>query len=71
MRTFVAAAVVLCLAGPASAYDLQTKDGQALCDTLREFEELTIAINMNDDRAIVEMGGRHDHLYRHHGTGSR
>jgi hypothetical protein len=62
MRAFVAAAVMLCLSGPSSAYDMQTKTGQAVCDTLLEFEELTIAISMNDDDSIVEMGDKGCHL---------
>src|SRR6516225_1690953 len=57
MRATVgAAALMLCLSGPVSAFDLQTKNGQAVCDTLRAFVELTIAIAMNDDRYIEEMG---------------
>jgi hypothetical protein len=51
----VAAALLLFLAGPSSAFDLQTKRGQVICDTLRAFEELTIAISVKDDQAIDEM----------------
>lgn len=69
MRAFVvAAALVLCLSGPSAAYDLQTRNGQAICDTLRAFEELTIAINMDDDRFIAEMGEKGCHMAE---TGSR
>ena len=63
MRALIsAAAVVACLSSPCSAYDLQTKNGQVVCDTLLSFEELTIAIGMNDDESITEMGNRGCHL---------
>jgi hypothetical protein len=59
MRAIVfAAAFLSCLSGPSFAYDLVTKRGQAICDTLLQFEELSIAIAMEDDHAIEEMGGR-------------
>jgi hypothetical protein len=54
----LAAAFLLYLVGPSSAFDLLTKRGQVICDTLRAFEELTIAISMKDDEAIVEMSQR-------------
>lgn len=55
MRAVVsAAALLLYLAGPSAAFDLQTKRGQVVCDTLRAFEELTIAISLQDDPAIEE-----------------
>lgn len=60
--TVAAAALLLSLSGPVFAYDLQTKNGQAVCDTLPGFEELTIAINMNDDRSIEEMGNKGCHM---------
>ena len=60
--TIVAAALVWCLLAPASAYDLQTKSGQAVCDTLHAFEELTIAINIDDDQFIQEMGNNGCHI---------
>ena len=63
MRTpGVAAALVLGLTWPSFAYDLQTKNGQVICDTLPAFEELTIAIGMNDDEFIAAMGGKGCHL---------
>jgi hypothetical protein len=54
----VAAALLLSLAGPSSAFDLQTKRGQVICDTMRAFEELTIAISLQDDEAIADMSRR-------------
>ena len=63
MRAIVIASAFLgCLVGPSSAYDLQTKKGQAICDTLIAFEELSIAIAVDDDRAIEEMGSKGCHL---------
>jgi hypothetical protein len=63
MRAIVlAAAFLACLSDPGSAYDLQTKNGQAVCDTLLAFEELTIAIGMQDDGAIEEMAHKGCHL---------
>src|ERR1700680_3004523 len=63
MRAIVIAAAVLgCLCGPSSAYDFETKKGQAVCDTLAQFEELSIAIGMADDRYIEEMGSKGCHL---------
>ena len=60
--TVIAAALVTCLPAPVTAYDLQTKNGQAVCDTLREFEELTIAINIDDDRFLDDMANTGCHL---------
>jgi hypothetical protein len=63
MRAIVFAAAFLgCLSGPCSAFDLETKRGQAICDTLLAFEELSIAIAVEDDRAISEMGNKGCHL---------
>jgi hypothetical protein len=63
MRAIVLAAAFLAyLSGPGFAFDLVTKNGQAVCDTLLAFEELTIAIGMRDDGAIEEMGNRGCHL---------
>ena len=63
MRAIViAAAVLACLCGPSSAYDFETRKGQAVCDTLAEFEELSIAIGMQDDRYIEEMGNKGCHF---------
>jgi hypothetical protein len=63
MRAIVFAAVLLgCCCGPSLAYDLETKGGQAVCDTLAEFEELSIAIGMADDRYIEEMGNKGCHF---------
>ena len=59
MRAIVIAAALLgCLSGPCSAYDVETLKGQAICDTLIQFEELSIAIGMQDDQYIEEMGGK-------------
>ncbi len=63
MRAVVlAAALLLCLAGQSSAFDLQTKRGQVVCDTLQAFEELTIAISLADDEAIEAMTRKGCHL---------
>jgi hypothetical protein len=62
--TVVTAALMVCLSAPAFAYDLQTKSGQAVCDTLRAFEELTIAINTDDDQFIEDMGNNGCHMPR-------
>jgi hypothetical protein len=62
--TVVMAALVVCLAAPTFAYDLQIKSGQAVCDTLRAFEELTIAITTDDDQFIAEMGNNGCHMPR-------
>jgi hypothetical protein len=63
MRAIVFAAAFLgCLSGPSSAFDLETKRGQAICDTLLGFEELSIAIGMEDDRSIAEIASRGCHL---------
>jgi hypothetical protein len=47
---------------PAFADAVVTEPGQAICDTLLEFEELTIAISTEDDPAIVEMSNRGCHV---------
>src|SRR4030081_3479620 len=63
MRAILLAAACLgCLSGPSFGYDLETKNGQAVCDTLLGFEELSIAIGMRDDRAIEEMGSKGCHV---------
>jgi hypothetical protein len=63
MRVIVFVAAFLGgLCGPGSAYDLQTKRGQAICDTLLEFEELSLAIGMEDNRHIEEMGTKGCHF---------
>jgi hypothetical protein len=63
MRAIVfAAAFLACLSGPSCAYDLQTKNGQVICDTLIAFEELSIAIAVEDDHALAEMGDKGCHL---------
>jgi hypothetical protein len=63
MRAIVIAAALLgCLSGPCSAYDVETLKGQAICDTLIQFEELSIAIGMQDDQYIEEMGGKGCHF---------
>jgi hypothetical protein len=63
MRAIIIAAALLgCLSGPGSAYDLETRKGQAICDTLAEFEELSIAIGMGDDPYIEEMGTKGCHF---------
>jgi hypothetical protein len=63
MRAIVIAAALLgCLSGPCSAYDIETKKGQAICDTLVALEELSIAIGMGDDPYIEEMGSKGCHF---------
>ena len=64
MRAIVAAAALLgCLSGPGfSASDIETRRGQAICDTLAKFEELSIAIGMEDDQYIEEMGDKGCHF---------
>jgi hypothetical protein len=63
MRAIVMAAAVLgCLSGSCRAYDLETLKGQAICDTLAQFEELSIAIALGDDRYIEEMGDKGCHF---------
>jgi hypothetical protein len=63
MRAIVFAAAFLgYLSGSCSAFDLETKRGQAICDTLLQFEELSIAIGMRDDRYIEEMGNKGCHF---------
>jgi hypothetical protein len=62
MRAIVMAAALLgCLTGSCSAYDVQTIRGQAICDTLSQIEELSIAIALADDRYIEEMGNKGCH----------
>jgi hypothetical protein len=58
----IAAALLGCLSGPCSAYDIETRKGQAICDTLAKFEELSIAIGMEDDQYIEEMGDKGCHF---------
>jgi hypothetical protein len=59
LRAIMVAAVLLgWLSCSWSAYGLETQRGQAICDTLAEFEELSIAIAIGDDRSIEEMGTR-------------
>jgi hypothetical protein len=71
MRAIViAAALSGCLSGPRSAYDSETRKGQAICDTLAEFEELSIAIDTADDQYIEEMGDKGCH-FPEPGRGSR
>lgn len=63
MRAIIFSAAFLgCLCGPGFAYDLETKTGQAVCDTLLEFEELSLAIGMEDNRHIEEMGNKGCHF---------
>jgi hypothetical protein len=63
MRVIVFVAAILgCLCGPSRAYDLETKRGQAICDTLAQLEELSIAIGMADDHYIEEMGNKGCHF---------
>ena len=57
----VATALVLCLAGQASASEFETKTGQVVCDSLVAFEELTIAIGERDDSSIEAMSGKGCH----------
>jgi hypothetical protein len=58
----VAAALAGFLSGPCLAFDSQTARGQAVCDTLAQLEELSIAIGMQDDQYIEEMGSRGCHF---------
>ena len=59
MRAIVVAAALLgWLSCSWSAYGLETQRGQAICDTLAKFEELSIAIALGDDRYVEEMGTR-------------
>jgi len=63
MRAILFAAALLgCLSGSCSAYDIQTTRGQAICDTLAQLEELSIAIGVGDDRYIEEMGDKGCHF---------
>jgi hypothetical protein len=57
---FIAAA--LALSSPCFAFDAQTTRGQAVCDTLAQLEELSIAIGMQDDAYIEDMGSRGCHF---------
>jgi hypothetical protein len=57
----IAAALLGCLSGACRAYDVQSVQGQAICDTLAQIEELSIAIALKDDRYIEEMGTRGCH----------
>ena len=57
----IAAAVLGGLSGPSAAYDVESRRGQAICDTLIAFEELSIAISVGDDRYIEEMGNKGCH----------
>jgi hypothetical protein len=62
MRVIVMAAALLgCLSGACRAYDVQTVQGQAICDTLAQIEELSIAIAIADDRYIEDMGSKGCH----------
>jgi hypothetical protein len=58
---FVVVALLGCLSGSCRAYDLQTVRGQAICETLAQIEELSIAIALADDRYIEEMGNKGCH----------
>jgi hypothetical protein len=63
MRAIViAAALAGCFFGPCFAFDAQTTSGQAVCDTLAQLEQLSIAIGMQDDRYIEDMGSRGCHF---------
>jgi hypothetical protein len=63
MRAIViAAAFVAGACSPCVAYDSQTRSGQAVCDTLTQLEELSIAIGMQDDQYIEEMGSKGCHF---------
>jgi len=63
MRAIVlAAALMACLSGPSRAYDPADEERQVICDTLIAFEELSIAIAVEDDHAIAEMGDKGCHL---------
>jgi hypothetical protein len=61
MRAIVIAAALV-LSGPCFAFDAQTTRGQAVCDTLAQLEELSIAIGMQDDAYIEDMGNRGCHF---------
>src|SRR5258708_35154301 len=62
MRAIVVAVALLgCLSGACRAYEVQTVQGQAICDTLAQIEELSIAIAVADDRYIEEMGSKGCH----------
>jgi hypothetical protein len=58
----IAAALLSCISGPSAAYEFVTMRGQAICDTLAKFEELSIAISMEDDQYIEEMGNKGCHF---------
>jgi len=59
LRAIVFAAALLgALSFSWSACGLETQRGQAICDTLAKFEELSIAIAIGDDRYVEEMGTR-------------
>jgi hypothetical protein len=63
MRAVLFAAALFSLAsGSCSAYEVETRMGQAVCDTLTQLEELSIAISMGDDAYIEEMGGKGCHF---------
>jgi hypothetical protein len=63
MRAIVVAAALLgCLSGACFAAELETTKGQAICDTLAKFEELSIAIGMEDDQYIEAMGEKGCHF---------
>jgi hypothetical protein len=63
MRAVVLAAALLsCVSGACSAYDTQTTRGQAICDTLAQLEELSIAISVGDEPYIEEMGNKGCHF---------
>ena len=63
MRAIVIAAALMAgLCDPGFAYDAQTMNGQAVCDTLAQLEELSIAIGMKDDQYIEEMGSKGCHF---------
>jgi hypothetical protein len=63
MRAVVLAAALLSLAsGSCSAYEVETRMGQAVCDTLIQLEELSIAISVGDDAYIQEMGSKGCHF---------
>jgi hypothetical protein len=63
MRAILLASAFLgCLSGSCSAYELRTTRGQAICDTLAQIEELSIAIGMGDDSYIEEMGHKGCHF---------
>jgi hypothetical protein len=63
MRSVVVAVALLgCLSAPCFAYEVETRNGQAICDTLAQFEELSIAIGMEDNQYIEEMGSKGCHF---------